>query len=53
MRQRGGIKQYNEVPQITDVTVQNLVATDDLASGTCTPLIQLLKWEDVSIKRTY
>lgn len=53
MRQKGDIKQYNEVPQITGATVQNLVATCDLALGKCAPLIQCLKWEDASIKRIY
>jgi hypothetical protein len=53
MRQKGYIKQNNEVPQITGATVQNLVATGDLALGTCAPLIQCLKWEDVSIKMIY
>ena len=53
MRHKGYIKQYNEAPQITGATVQNLVATDDLAPGTCEPLIQCLKREDVSIKMVY
>jgi len=44
MSQKNDIKQYNEVPQITGATVQNLVATGDLAPGTSVPLIQCLKW---------
>jgi hypothetical protein len=47
MLQKGEIKQYYEVPQITGATVQNLVATGDLALGTCAPLIQCLKLEDM------
>jgi len=53
MRQKGDIKQYNEVPQITWATVQNLVAKGELAPGTCATLIQCLKLDDVSIKRIY
>jgi hypothetical protein len=51
MNQKGEFKQYNEIPQITEATVQNLVATGNLAPGTSVPLIQCLKWEDVSIKK--